>query len=122
MYEAGDIVTVNLEPAVGSEQGPNPSSPLRPCLVVATTKGHCPSYFDMVTIVPFTTKGVRHCGSLTPVIPTPTPKDPSARSLVLVPQVRSIDPKRIRRTVSRLGPAELATVQQALREFLNLAP
>ncbi len=122
MYQVGDIVTVDLEPTRGSEQGAGNGGRFRPCLVVAATSIHCPTYYELYTIIPFTTKGARNCGSLTPEISTPTPKDSSSRSTVLIPQVRTVDPKRIRSKVNQLGSAEMGLVQQALLTYLNLAP
>lgn len=117
MLETGDIVIVDLLPVVGHEQG---SSDVRPCLVVTTSLDRCDDCYEMLTIVPFTTTLTRGCGVLTPVVATPTLNDQYARSRALLPQVRSIGPRRIMRKASPLSAEDLDAVKAALKDYLKV--
>jgi len=121
VYAPGDIVLVDLSPTVGHEQGANPSkSPFRPCLVVGTSAGRCLDYYTMFTIVPFTTSRSKTCGECTPTIPTPSRSTPDGESVVLVPQIRSIAKERISKKVNTVQPSDMATVNNAIKSYLNL--
>ncbi|MCC6312347.1 MAG: type II toxin-antitoxin system PemK/MazF family toxin [Trueperaceae bacterium] len=117
MFQTGDIVIVDLLPVVGHEQG---SLDARPCLVVAPSPERCGRYYELLTIVPFTTTLTRGCGALTPVLATPTKRDPDRRSRVLVPQLRSIDPQRVKRKVSSAPVSDVDTVRKAMKDYLQV--
>lgn len=92
----GDIVLVNLDPTIGSEQGKT-----RPCLVLQNNTGN---EFSPVTIVSAITSKIFEKEYLTNVF---LPKDISnldKDSTVLLNQIRTIDKKRI---VKKLGDINL---------------
>ena len=113
-YGLGDIVLVDLDPTVGSEQGFK-----RPCVVVSelatvTASRSRPLYL----IVPLT-RSEKLVGKLAPRLKARQGGLP-ADSTALVMHLRSIDPRRIIRSVGKLESSELKLIQEGLREVFGL--
>ncbi len=114
--QRGEIVTVSLDPARGSE-----ASKTRPAVIVsndaangaATRLGR-----GVVTVVPVTsnTDRVYPFQVLLPARQTGLPRDSKAQA----EQVRSIAVERVGKRVGQLPPSLTAELDQALRVHLSL--
>jgi mRNA interferase MazF len=112
----GDIVTVDLDPTLGSE-----AAKIRPAVVVsndaanetATRLGR-----GVITVVPVTSNVARvyPFQVLLPTRQTGLAHDSKAQA----EQVRSIAVQRVVRRIGRLTPAAMADLDQALRVHLGL--
>ena len=109
----GAVVEVNLDPVVGSE-----SNKTRPCVVIQNDVGN---RFSPIVIVAAIT-GAEN-------VPRKYPVDVSVQkgegglvkdSVVLCNQIRSVDEKRLVRTLGQLRPATMSKVDQALKISLAL--
>ena len=112
-WTRGDVVEVNLDPAVGSEP-----SKKRPCVVIQNDIGN---KFSPVTIVAAIT-GAEN-------VPKPYPVDVPVRagegglvkdSVVQCNLVRCVDEKRVVRIMGRLSAATMQEVDKALKISLAL--
>lgn len=113
-YGRGDIVLVDLEPTVGSEQGFR-----RPCIVgsdlaTVTASRSRPLY----VIVPLT-RSEKLVGKLAPRLKARQGGLP-ADSTALVMHLRSIDPRRIIRSVGKLESNELKLIREGLEALFEL--
>jgi mRNA interferase MazF len=113
LVRRGDVVEVNLDPAVGSEAKKG-----RPCVVIQNDVGN---KYSPVTIVAAIT-GAEN-------VPKRYPIDVLLRrgqgglvkdSVVQCSQLRSVDEKRILKTLGHLSPETMQFVDQALRISLAL--
>lgn len=114
-WTRGDVVLVNLDPAIGSE--PNKS---RPCVVIQNDTGN---RFSPVTIVAAITDQAN--------VPKRYPVDVPVRkgeggltkdSVVQCNLIRCVDGRRIMETWGRLRPQTMQDVDRALRISLALVP
>ena len=112
----GDIVTVNLDPARGSE-----ASKFRPAVVVSNDAANTTAVRlgrGVITVVPLTssTDRVYPFQVLLPAAATGLRTDSKAQA----EQIRSVALERIGRPVGRLPPALLTELDAALRVHLSL--
>jgi len=109
----GSVVWVTLDPARGAEV---PKT--RPCVVVSRTEANEISW--TVTVVPLSSvRGGRQDRLIQPILSlneTRLPRD----SRALCDQVRTIDKRRIQRTVGVMRSAALSTVDRGLILHLEL--
>jgi mRNA interferase MazF len=109
----GSVVTVNLDPSVGHEQGL-----VRPCVVVTREDVSDQQRFrDVVVIVPVTSK--LGLGPLYPVL-QPYARGLSKPSTVLVDMIRGVDKQRVVGRLAPLPEPDLKRVDDALRRLLAL--
>ena len=108
------MVLADLDPTLGHEQ-----RGLRPCVVVTDPDVSAHQRFELLAIVPLTSRP--QTGVLYPVIEPDEPAGVRLRSYVLVDQLRSIDKRRIRSVAQRpLERNVLYELDRALRMLLNL--
>ena len=112
----GEIVTVSLDPARGSE-----ASKTRPAVVVSNDAANATATRlgrGVITVVPVTssTGRVYPFQVLLPARQTGLPRDSKAQA----EQVRSIAFERIGKRVGQLPPSLAAELDQALRVHLSL--
>jgi len=108
----GTVVTLSLDPTVGSEQ-----RGVRPCVIVSDPDVAGEQRYPLVAVVPLTrTPGE---GALYPRL---EPGDSGIRSVsfALVDQVRSVDKRRIRGIGHGVAPADMEAIDAGLRLFLGL--
>lgn len=74
--------------------------------------------FPMLCIVPIT--GTRCRGALYPAL-APGKSGLRKSSFALVDQLRSVDKRRVRRSLGRISDSELAAIDKGLRVYLGLA-
>lgn len=114
-YSAGDVVMVDLEPVMGSEQGRR-----RPCVVVSNLKAVTASRSRPLFVIVPLTRSDKLMGSLAPRIPARAGGLP-ADSTALVMHLRSIDPRRILGTVGKLNSSELQKMMAGIRELFGIS-
>jgi len=112
----GEIVQVNLDPALGSE-----ARKIRPAVVVSNDAANAAATRlgrGVITVVPVTssTGRVYPFQVLLPARETGLPRDSKAQA----EQVRSIAVERVSKRVGRLPAALVAELDQALRVHLSL--
>ncbi len=112
----GEIVTVSLDPAGGSE-----AAKTRPAVVVSNDAANASATRlgrGVVTVVPVTSNTARvyPFQVLLPAAQTGLPRDSKAQA----EQVRSVAVERIGNRVGRLPPALVTELDQALRIHLSL--
>ena len=109
----GAVVEVNLDPVVGSE-----ANKTRPCVVIQNDIGN---RFSPVVIVAAIT-GAENVAKRYPVdVPISKGEGGLVKdSVVQRNQIRSVDEKRLVRTLGHLRPATMAKVAQALKISLAL--
>ena len=108
----GTVVLVQLDPTLGHEQGG-----LRPCIAVSDPAVNADQRFPLMAVVPVTrTPGG---GALYPEL-LPGDSGLTKKSHALIDHVRSIDKRRIRRTLSRVTEVELVAIDRGLGLFLGL--
>jgi mRNA interferase MazF len=112
----GEIVTVSLDPARGSE-----ASKTRPAIVVSNDAANATATRlgrGVITVVPVTSNVARvyPFQVLLPARQTGLPRDSKAQA----EQVRSVAVERIGQRVGQLPPALAAELDQALRVHLSL--
>ena len=108
----GTVVTLSLDPTVGSEQ-----RGIRPCVIVSDPDVAGEQQYPLVAVVPLTrTPGE---GALYPRL---EPGDSGIRSVsfALVDQVRSVDKRRIRGIGRSIAPTEMEAIDAGLCLFLGL--
>ncbi len=108
----GDIVLVNLDPVIGSEQGKT-----RPALVIQNDIGNETS--QTTIIAPVTTK------IYSKQFPTNVEIDSSnspikEKSTILLNQIRAIDKQRIMKSFGRISNKKMEEVNEAIRASLGL--
>lgn len=116
----GDVLTTDLPGHVphGREQ-----EGFRPAVVVGLPTLAGPTRFPMVLVAPVTTDrgqpwAIRNA-TLYPALAAGAGGLPSA-SIVLLDQIRAVDPSRLRVRKGTLSPDELGLVQGGLRHILSL--
>jgi mRNA interferase MazF len=112
----GEIVTVSLDPAGGSE-----AAKTRPAVVVSNDAANATATRlgrGVVTVVPVTSNTARvyPFQVLLPATQTGLPRDSKAQA----EQVRSVAVERIGKRIGRLSPALVTELDQALRIHLSL--
>lgn len=112
----GEIVTVNLDPARGSE-----ASKIRPAVVVSNDAANATATRlgrGVVTVVPVTSNTARiyPFQVLLPAGQTGLPRDSKAQA----EQVRSVAVERVGERIGRLPPSLIMELDQALRVHLGL--
>ena len=112
-YGRGDIVLVDLEPTIGSEQGFK-----RPCIVVSNLPTITASRSRPLYVIVPLTRSEKLTGKLAPRLKAREGGLP-ADSTALVMHMRSVDPRRIIRKVGRLEAGELNMIQEGLQELLQ---
>jgi mRNA interferase MazF len=114
MIERGSVVLVDLDPTVGHEQ-----RGLRPCIVVADGEAVASQRYPSIALVPLSGRSGE--GTLYPEAATGTSglRQPS---WALGDHTRSVDKRRVQRSVGRVQEAELAAIDQGLQLYLGLAP
>jgi len=108
----GAVVTLSLDPTVGSEQ-----RGVRPCVIVSDPDVAGDQRYPLVAVIPLTrTAGT---GALYPKL---EPGESGIRnvSYALVDQVRSVDKRRIRAVGRGIAPSELEGIDAGLRLYLGL--
>ncbi len=109
----GDIVLVNLEPVMGSEQGK-----IRPCLVVQNDVGN---KFSSTTIIVPVTSAMPDKNYPTTVVVEPRESGLKEKSTILCNQIRTISRgHRIIKILSSLKPQTMIQVNNALKASLSL--
>ena len=111
-WDRGTVLWVDLNPAVGHEQGG-----VRPCVAISDPAVTSDQRYPVITVVPVTaTPGE---GALYPPL-SPGSGGLAKQSYALIDQVRSIDKRRVRRVYGAISEEELKTVDQGLELFLGL--
>ena len=112
ILKRGDIVLVNLDPVVGSEQGK-----VRPALVVQNNIGN--QYSPTTIVAPITSK-VFSKEFPTNVQLSPMDSGLEKDSTVLLNQIRTIDKSRIVKILGRLDIYLMNKVNLAIKASLEL--
>ncbi len=108
----GTVVTLSLDPTVGSEQ-----RGVRPCVIVSDPDVAGEQRYPLVAVVPLTrTPGA---GALYPRL-DPGESGIRAVSFALVDQVRSVDKRRIRGIGRSVAPAEMDAIDEGFRLYFGL--
>jgi len=109
----GQIIFVDLEPVMGSEQGKK-----RPCLVIQNNIGN--QYSPNTIVVPFTST-IPDKEYPTIVIAETSETGLKKRSAILCNHIRTISKQhRIVKSIGMLKPATMKKVDTALKESLAL--
>ena len=112
IIKRGDIVLVNLDPVIGSEQGKT-----RPALVIQNDIGN--EYSPTTIVAPITTK------IFSKQFPTNVEIDKSnsplkEKSTILLNQIRTIDKARIIKNYGKLSAKKQKDVNDAIMNSLGL--
>src|SRR3989338_6102802 len=107
----GDIVLINLDPVVGSEQGKT-----RPALVIQSDIGN--EYSPTTIVAPATTK------IFSKKFPTNVEIDPciplKEKSTILLNQIRTVDKSRIIKNMGKVSPRKMKEINEAIKDSLGL--
>ena len=108
----GDIILVNLDPVIGSEQGK-----IRPALIIQNDIGN--EYSPTTIVAPITSK------IFSKQFPTNIEIDKTnsplkEKSTILLNQIRAIDRSRIIKTYGKLSIKKMKEVDEALMNSLGL--
>jgi mRNA interferase MazF len=108
----GTVVTLSLDPTMGSEQ-----RGVRPCVIVSDPDVAGDQRYPLVAVVPLTRTAGE--GALYPKL---EPGESGIRnvSYALVDQIRSVDKRRIRAVGRCVAPVELEAIDTGLCLFLGL--
>lgn len=106
----GDMVYLNTEPIVGSEQG----GP-RPAVVIQNDMGN--KYSPTVIIAPVTTKAKKYN---MPTHVCLTSKCLQRESMVLLEQIKTVDKSRIESYIGTVSEEEMKMIDKALRISLGM--
>jgi mRNA interferase MazF len=107
-FKRGQIVRINLEPTVGSEQ----QGTARPCVILSITPLN--QKLRQIAVVPLSTSA----NALPPVVVSVPSAGPA--SVALCRQLRTIDKLRVGEYVGELSPADMAAVESAVRQVYGL--
>jgi len=113
IFRKGDIVLVNLEPTMGSEQGK-----IRPCIII---QNDIANEFSPTTIIVPLTSSIPD--KQYPIEPSIEPEESGLRekSAVLCNQIRTVSIEdRILKKISSLTPGTMRKVNDALKLSLAL--
>ena len=108
----GDIVLVNLDPVIGSEQGKT-----RPALIIQNDISN--KYSPITIVAPITTK-VYSKQFPTNVEIDPTNSPIKEKSTILLNQIRAIDRQRVIKNFGKISSKKLKEVDEAIRASLGL--
>lgn len=108
----GDIILVNLDPVIGSEQGK-----IRPALIIQNDISN--EYSPTVIIAPITTK-IYSKEYPTNVLILKEDSGLDKDSTILLNQIRTIDKSRILRKVGKLNSILMEKVNLAVKASLGL--
>lgn len=108
----GQIILVNLDPVIGSEQGK-----VRPALIIQNDTGN--QYSPVTIIAPITSK-VFSMEYPTNVQITPKDSGLEKASTILLNQIRTIDKSRIIKTLQTLKKEQMNKVDAAIKVSLGL--
>lgn len=108
----GDVVLVNLDPVIGSEQGKT-----RPVLVIQNNIGN---EFSPVTIIAAITSKIYSNNHPTNVEIDSTSSPLKQKSTILLNQIRTIDKTRIIKNYGSISGKKLKQVDEALIDILGL--
>lgn len=108
----GDVFLVQLDPAVGSEQGG-----LRPVVIIQNDTGN--EFSPTVIVAPFTTKrfSQRYPTNIEVKLQDSGLKYDSA---ILLNQVKTIDKRRLQKKLTHLKPSIISQINQAIKISLDL--
>ena len=109
----GDIILLNLDPVVGSEQGRT-----RPALVIQNDRGN---KLSPITIIAPITSRIYTKEFPTNIEVSQKDSDLDYRSTILLNQIRAVDKKRILKIISTLSPVLIKKVDSAIKISLGLA-
>ncbi len=108
----GDVVLVNLDPVIGSEQGKT-----RPALIIQNDIGN--EYSPTTIVAPITSKIFsRQFPTNVEIDSTNSPL--KERSTILLNQIRTIDKSRIIKNYGRISNKNLKEVDEAIMNSLGL--
>lgn len=114
-YHKGDIVLVDLEPTLGSEQGFK-----RPAIIVSNLTTIANSHSRPLYVIIPLTRSEKLIGNLAPRLQAKEGGLP-ADSTALIMHLRSIDPQRILRFIGKLDVDELELIQKGLQELFGIS-
>src|SRR3989344_6043095 len=110
--QRGDLVLVNLEPVIGSEQGG-----IRPVLILQNNRSN--KYSPTTIIAPITSK--KQMKAYVTNVPISTKESKLKKdSLILCNQIRTIDKKRIIRKIGKLDFEIIRKIDLAVKISLDL--
>ena len=107
-YQLGDIVLVDLEPTIGSEQGFK-----RPAIVVSKLDRITESHSKPLYVIVPLTRSEKLLGKLAPRLTASQGSIPMD-SIALIMHLRSIDPKRVIKHVGKLPMRDLKEIQEGI--------
>lgn len=110
VFERGQIYRVNLDPTRGSEQ----QGDARPCVILSITPFN--KQFRTIGVVPLSSSAK----TLPPVVVS-VPSAGKSDSVALCHQLRTIDKSRIGKRVGELSAADLALVEDGVRQVYGLS-
>jgi mRNA interferase MazF len=113
-YIRGDVVLVDLEPTIGSEQGFK-----RPCIVISDLTTILESHSRPLYVIIPLTRAAKLEGKLAPRLAGRESGLPSD-STALIMHLRSIDPRRVLKLVCKLEKDEIIVLQEGLKELFKL--
>ena len=97
-----EIVLVNLDPTIGSE-----IKKTRPCVIISPNEMN--KYLRTIVVAPMTTKSKKY--------PTRIEvKHDNKIGWIVIDQIRTIDKRRIIKTLGRLSQPEIKEVKSIIRE------
>lgn len=97
-----DIVLVNLDPTIGSE-----INKTRPCVIISPDEIN--NNLRNITIAPITTKSYSYPTRV-------TVKHKNQTGWVIIDQIRTIDKRRIIKSLGHLLPSEIIECKQVIKE------
>lgn len=108
----GDIVLVNLDPVIGSEQGKT-----RPAVIIQNDIGN--KYSKTTIIAPITSK--LYSRSFSTNVEIDKSNSPiKEKSTILLNQIRVIDKIRITRNYGKISPNKMKEINEAIISSLGL--
>lgn len=112
-YQRGDLVLVDLEPVIGSEQGMK-----RPCVVLSNAATVRASGSRLVYFVIPLTSAKKLRGPLAPILEQ-SEDGLRADSVALIMHARSISPARILAKWGQVSAQDVTTLQAAVKHLIE---
>ena len=103
-YEQYQIILVNLDPAIGSE-----IKKTRPCVIVSPNEMN--KYIRTIIIAPLTSTSKNYPTRVKITLNEKT-------SWIVVDQIRTIDKRRVIKTLGELSKSEIKTLKSVIKETL----
>ena len=103
-YEQYQIILVNLDPAIGSE-----IKKTRPCIIVSPNEMN--KYIRTIIIAPLTSTSKNYPTRVKITLNEKT-------SWIVVDQIRTIDKRRVVKTLGELSKSEIKTLKSVIKETL----